>query len=945
MANSDISVPFKSLVCQGAAGVFYTLANGYCIYINPALETIMDITSAEAEGEGWSSRIHPEDKDQVVNEWRLQVQESKPFNIQCRFMLPNGDIKHITAKANPVLDEHNAIQGYVGHVEDITQRILAKQRLNESESWSFSIIEQSRTPMAVRAVNNEDIVYVNPAFTSAFGYTQSDIPTVDKWNQCAYPDSGYRIYVLNIWNQKLDYLKSDPEYIEPLESTITCKDGSIKHVLLSPFIVKTQDGIQYAASLQDITELKHAEASIKDNEERFALAVRGSGVGIWDWDIRTDTVFFAKELKDELGYADDEFPNVLSSFFNHLHPEDVPTVQACLKAHFSHRNIPYRVQYRLLRKDGSYQWYEAVGEALKDSQGRAYRMAGSHQNITKRITAEENLNLSNLVFENSGEAIIVTSQEGYVERVNPAFCLITGYEEGEILHQPYYKLGSRKSKAEVIESFLFSLEEKGFWSGEVWAKRKNGESFAISIIVNSIKDNEGNILKYIGSFTDITDKKQTQELIWQQAHYDSLTQLLNRNSFTQYLNNAVKLDNPFALLFIDLDHFKQVNDTLGHKTGDELLQQAAARLKHCVRGSDIVSRFGGDEFTIILSSVDNEVNISRICHEIIHQLAKPFKLKEEQAYISASIGITQYPTDSREVEDLYKFADQAMYDAKHAGRNRFAFFTQALQEKADTQRKISSDLRVAIEKNQFNLLYQPIVSLKDNRIQKAEALIRWTHPERGSISPADFIPIAEDNGLIIEIGDWVFKQAAMQVKVWQKHYNPDFQISINKSPVQFYNGDSRMQENWSQFLDTINLSGKSITVEITEGLLLDGVAVVKDKLTDFHNTGIEISLDDFGTGYSALGYLKKFDIDYIKIDQSFVKNIEHDAYDLILCETIISMSHKLGKKVIAEGIENENQKSLLIEAGCDYGQGYLFSKPIDAQDLTTLLRDQASITQ
>ena len=941
MSDSRSPIPFDQMVQQGPAGVFHTRADGYCTYLNPALEAIMDMPSSEALGEGWADRIHPDDRQWVVGQWRNQIEEHKPFNIRTRFQLPSGKIKHIRAVASPIMDSKGDIQGYVGYVEDITRQYIADEKLKQSESWSHSLIEQSRTPMAVRGENNHDITYVNPAFTQTFGYHIKDVPTLEDWHSKAYPDPAYRSYILNIWNQKLECLKTNPDFIEPMESDITCKDGSVKHVLLSPFIVETVTGLRYAASLQDITELKQAQASIKDNEERFALAVRGSGVGIWDWDIRSDKVFYATELKDELGYSDDEFPNELNSFFSHLHPDDIPTVQACLKAHFSHKNVPYRVQYRLLRKDGKYEWYEAVGEALKDESGQAYRMAGSHKNITSRMAAEENLNLANLVFENSGEAIIVTDASGRIERVNPAFCFITGYEQEDIVDKPFHILGSRKSKPDLIEGFISSVTNHGYWSGEVWAKRRNGEHFAISIIVNSIKDNDKNVIRYIGAFTDITDKKQTQELIWQQAHYDTLTQLLNRNSFTQYLNNAVKSKDPFALLFIDLDHFKQVNDTLGHKTGDELLQQAADRLKHCVRGSDIVSRFGGDEFTVILSNIDNETNITRVCHEIIHQLAKPFQLNEEQAYISASIGITQYPQDSKKVEDLYKFADQAMYDAKHAGRNRFSFFTQALQEKAESQRKISSDLRVALEKNQFKLLYQPIISLTDNRIQKAEALIRWTHPERGNISPADFIPVAEDNGLIIEIGDWVFKQAAMQVKVWQKHYNPNFQISINKSPVQFYNGDSRMQENWSEFLATINLAGKSITVEITEGLLLDGVAVVKDKLTDFHDTGMEISLDDFGTGYSALGYLKKFNIDYIKIDQSFVKNIEFDAYDLILCETIISMSHKLGKKVIAEGIENENQKKLLIEAGCDFGQGYLFSKPIDAQDLTKLLRDQA----
>ncbi len=367
--------------------------------------------------------------------------------------------------------------------------------------------------------------------------------------------------------------------------------------------------------------------------------------------------------------------------------------------------------------------------------------------------------------------------------------------------------------------------------------------------------------------------------------------------------------------------------------GDQLLIETARRLKDCVRESDLVARFGGDEFSVILTGIKNNGSIQRICHDITTKLSQPLILNNETVYIGASIGIALYPQDSESVDDLYKYADQAMYDAKRAGRNRYAFFTQALQDQANKQRKISADLRIAIEQNQFKVLYQPIIDLSNHTIYKAEALIRWLHPEKGMISPAEFIPIAEENGLIIEIGDWVFKQAAMQAKIFRKHYHPDFQISINKSPVQFYNTNTSAQENWSLFLRTINLPGDGITVEITEGLLLDSVSVVKEKLTNFHESGMQISLDDFGTGYSALSYLKKFDIDYIKIDQSFVRNIETDAYDSVLCKTIISMAHKLGMKVVAEGIETQEQHQFLLNAGCDYGQGYLFSRPVSEEKL------------
>ena len=926
---------YRQLVESAPAGIFHACTKGLCTYTNKIWQEIFQLEFSQALDNGWQQRLHPEDASYVLKNWNAIIEQQINFNTQFRLLLPNGKVRHIECKANTIKVSSNKVIGFIGVVEDISQKKITEKKLKDMEDRGRIIIDQSIIPYAVRAMN-DDVVYLNSAFTNTFGYSREDISNVSDWHEKAYPDEKYREYILTQWNKKIEEIEKDNNCIATLEVKICCKNKQIKTVIMSPTALHDSQGDRYAVSLYDITELKQVEQSLKDSEERFTLAVNGSSVGIWDWDLRNDKVFYAPELKNEMGYRDDEFGNDGDSFYTHMHPDDVEGVKNAVALHFSSDIIPYRVQYRMRHKNGEYHWYQAVGKALKDKTGRAYRMAGSHTNITEQMHTHERLNLANMVFEQSSEAIIVTDKKGFIEAVNPAFCLLTGYEQDEAVNKHYRFLNSRKNEKKLINGIRRSINKVDYWSGEIWSKRKGGEDFAEAIMINAVKDDNGNTVRFIALFTDITDKKQTQELIWKQAHYDNLTQLLNRHSFTQYLHQAVKSDLPFALFFIDLDHFKQINDTLGHKTGDELLVQAAARIKHCVRNSDIVARFGGDEFTVILTGMENITSVKRICHDIIMHLAEPYLLNDENAYISASIGITQYPLDSTVVEDLYKYADQAMYDAKRSGRNRYAFFTQKLQEDANKQRKISADLRIALEQNQFKVLYQPIINLEDQKIYKAEALIRWLHPTKGLISPADFIPIAEETGLIIEIGDWVFKQAAMQAKIWRKNYNKDFQISINKSPVQFYNGNS--QEEWGQFLKTINLPGDGITVEITEGLLLDGVTVVKDKLDSFHQSGMQISLDDFGTGYSALSYLKKFAIDFIKIDQSFVKNIEHDAYDLVLCETIISMAHKLNKKVIAEGIETEQQRKFLQECDCDYGQGYLFSRPISADELTELLK-------
>jgi len=404
----------------------------------------------------------------------------------------------------------------------------------------------------------------------------------------------------------------------------------------------------------------------------------------------------------------------------------------------------------------------------------------------------------------------------------------------------------------------------------------------------------------------------------------------------QEMKKSRRVGLPLALLFLDLDHFKDVNDTLGHCKGDLLLKEMAQRLLNCVRNTDTVARLGGDEFTIIVAELQEQDSIERLAQDILNQLTKPFELAGEIAYVSVSIGITLYPEDTDDIDVLIKNADQAMYAAKDQGRNCRHYFTISMQEAALTRMRLINDLRNALVERQFRLAYQPIVELSTGSIHKAEALIRWQHPTRGLISPADFIPVAEATGMIIDIGDWVFREAAQQAAQWRIKHHEQFQVSINKSPVQFQKeGNGHLA--WFEHLRELGLPGESVVIEITEGLLMDAGALITGQLLAFRDAGIQVSLDDFGTGYSSLSYLKKFDIDYLKIDQSFTRNLSPDANDLALCEAIIVMAHKLGIKVIAEGIETQEQCDLLMAAGCDYGQGYLFSKPVAADEFEKLL--------
>ena len=438
---------------------------------------------------------------------------------------------------------------------------------------------------------------------------------------------------------------------------------------------------------------------------------------------------------------------------------------------------------------------------------------------------------------------------------------------------------------------------------------------------------------------DTTERKSTEALIWAQAHFDPLTGLPNRRMLRERLEQELKKcrrdSTRLAVLFVDLDHFKEVNDSLGHDQGDLLLIEAARRIAECLREVDTVARMGGDEFTVLVTELHATDPIESILRKILEALSSAFSLAHDQVFVSASIGVTVYPDDAMGIDDLLKQADQALYVAKNAGRNRYHFFTPALQEATQRRAQITHDLRLALAERQFRVFFQPIVELASGIVSKAEALVRWQHPERGVVSPAEFIPVAESSGLIVPLGEWVFQQAAHQARRWRETLHPHFQISVNKSPAQFENPNAENRP-WIDQLTALGLDGASIVVEITEGLLLSTSDSVIEQLLRLRDDGIQVSLDDFGTGYSSLAYLQKFDIDFIKIDQSFVRQLVVGSTDLALCRAIIVMAHTLGMKVIAEGIETAQQRDLLAQAGCDYGQGYLFSRPVPASDFERL---------
>jgi diguanylate cyclase (GGDEF)-like protein/PAS domain S-box-containing protein len=545
-------------------------------------------------------------------------------------------------------------------------------------------------------------------------------------------------------------------------------------------------------------------------------------------------------------------------------------------------------------------------------------------------------------FESSIDAVVQMDFDGYITGWNQQAEKIFGWSAEEILDQTIeqtiiperYRDAHNKGMKKFLKTGETSVLNTLI---EIHALHRDGYEFPVELSVSVI--DSADLQEFNAYIRDISERKHAETVIWNQANFDSLTSLPNRNLFLQKLEHEIRSCDrsnlSLALLYIDLDRFKDVNDTLGHDMGDLLLIEISSRLKKTLREIDTVSRLSGDEFTVILGQIDDPLSVQPLCQQLLDELARPYQLDNEKVFLTASIGVTFYPQDSKDIDVLQRNGDQAMYAAKGNGRNSFHFFTPELQERAIRKRKMIKDLREAMQQQQFEIYYQPIIDMKTEGLTKAEALLRWHHPESGKVSPSVFIPIAEETGLIADIGNWVFYSAVEQANRWRDQFNIDFQISINTSPLQWIDEAAAMNQ-WFSHLQEIGISGQAITVEITEGLLMDANDKRPNRLLDFRDAEVQVSIDDFGTGYSSLSYLKQFDIDYLKIDQSFVRNLDHDKNDLALCEAIIVMAHKLGIKVIAEGVETKTQNQLLKDFGCDYGQGYLYSKPVPASDFEAL---------
>jgi len=690
---------------------------------------------------------------------------------------------------------------------------------------------------------------------------------------------------------------------------------------------------------------QQAEEALIASEYRWKFAIEGSGDGVWDWDIVTNKKIFSKRWKQILGYAENDVLPTGLAWDNRFHADDMKYVAATMQAYLDGVTSDYYIECRMQCKDGSFKWIMSRGMVVsRGADGQPLRMIGTISDITERKIVENDLRIAATAFE-SQEAMLVTDANNIILRSNYAFTKMSGYTVDEVIGKTPNLFGSGRHDAAFYAAMWGRIHSTGSWHGEIWNKRKNGVVYPAHITITAVKSESGSVTNYVSNSIDITLTKAAADEIQTLAFFDPLTKLPNRRLFVDRLNQAlvasVRSQRDGALLFLDMDNFKTLNDTLGHDIGDLLLQQVAERLLSCVRETDTIARIGGDEYVVMLEelsehAIEAAAQAEVIGEKILSALNKPYQLAMHEYQSSVSIGVALFSNHNQSQEELLKHADIAMYQAKKAGRNALRFFDPQMQDAINARVDLERELRKALDKQQLELFYQVQVNTI-GQATGAEALIRWQHPQRGLVSPFDFIPLAEETGLILPIGLWVLEAACAQLKLWeQSMLSRELTLSINISARQF-----RQHDFVAQVISALQrhaINPLLLKLELTESILLENIDDTIAIMHTLKEIGIRFSLDDFGTGYSSLQYLKQLPLYQLKIDRSFVRDIAIDSSDQAIVRTVIAMARTLNLDVIAEGVETEEQRQLLLSNDCGHYQGYLFGRPVPIAQFEAELR-------
>ncbi|HBC02210.1 MAG TPA: diguanylate cyclase [Pseudomonas sp.] len=699
------------------------------------------------------------------------------------------------------------------------------------------------------------------------------------------------------------------------------------------------DGLEQRVA-ERTAELAQLAEELGEREARLNLALDASGLGLWDWDLQNNHVHHSR-LEVVFGIGRQHRYDEDGSPLPDIHPKDLDGVRAILIAHLKGESEQFAVEYRALRADGSEIWLEDRGRVIqRDAAGRALRMIGTRRDISELRRQAEQQRLAATVFEAASEGMVIMNDHYRVLAVNDACCALSGYSREELLGHSVARIAGSPESQRQYQTMREALELHGHWQGELIETRKSGEVYPQWVQLREVRDANDSVTHVVAFISDLSVRRKIEERLRYLTHYDDLTGLANRGLLKERLHEACQRvrrnGRNMAVLYIDLDRFKLLNESLGHEAADALLREMSRRITQTLADADTIARLSGDEFVVLFDAYGSLSSLAHLGSRLLQRIRKPLIIDEQELVISASIGVSLMPDNSRDAEVLLRQANMAMQQAKHLGGNTLQFFTDRPQASSMQYLQLENQLRKALEVGQLEVFYQPRLSLADDALEAAEALVRWRHPQRGLVAPAHFIPLAEETGLIIPLGEFVLREACRQARQWQQDGLAEIRVSVNLSVKQLRQGN--FVSLVRQVLEETGLPATMLELELTESQLLDDIDNAISISEQLRALGVRLAIDDFGTGFSSLSYLKRFPVDYVKIDRSFISELEHSSQDAAITRAIIAMVHSLERKVVAEGVETQAQMDFLKANQCDEIQGYLLSPPVPAEQFAELLR-------
>jgi diguanylate cyclase (GGDEF)-like protein/PAS domain S-box-containing protein len=703
---------------------------------------------------------------------------------------------------------------------------------------------------------------------------------------------------------------------------------------------------------EQVREREQGEEALRQSEQHLRAAQQVAQMGSWKLDLSDGSWWWSEELFRIYGRDVEAGPLTGDELRESVHPGDRARAFSALRDLIEGTAVTEGTELRISSSAKALRHYSVLWHVERSDDGKAFRVFGTASDVTERRRAEEQLRRAAAVFDTATESIVIANSSGIILDVNSAFSETTGYSRAEVVGQSSEILSAARHGTGFIESMFAEVSQVGRWEGEIWIRQREGKPIPAWASIGRSVGEQAAIEQIVLVFNDMTERKNSEEVIAHQANYDMLTKLPNRYLFRDRLRRALlrakRNDTSVALLFVDLDGFKKINDTLGHAAGDEALCDAAQRINQTLRETDTSARLGGDEFAVILPEIESTLDAEGVAQRVLEAIAVPLVVHSHEVALTASIGIALFPENSEDDEDLLRNADIAMYRSKDSGGNTFEFFSQVMNESAARRLLVESYLSKGLELNEFEVHYQPIVALPEARLVGVEALLRWENPVLGVVSPEEFIPLAERSGMILPLGAWVLKTACRQVKEWQDAEWPGLRVAVNISPREVNRGE--VVKSIQNALVCSGLRAEFLEIEVTERVFLDDVDSVAKVFREIKKLGVRLCIDDFGTGYSSLSYLQNYPFDVLKIDRAFVHGAIGHEDGVALLRAINSMAESLRLEVVAEGVETPEQMELLIELGCGFAQGFYFCRPMSAErleegDLVAGLRDASPASE